>query len=333
MSALDQPILIANSGYHVGHLRSIQAAEDQGFFREEGFTGYHNERSGLIPGPLEREGLALVMKERGVDIATAVNIQSAIIQRARGNDVYVVGGWRYGNTTSNLFGAKDMTSLEQLRGRKIGLRERGGMQHRFMAASLRRAGLDPQTDVEWVQDPVFAYSSTAEHLEFLRSGRVDAMIASGPHAEQLTKEGFPLLIDGSKVQQDAGSRPPGRVIVATSQTIEKRGEELGAFLRGNIRAFNFLNDPANFPYMWEMETRLRQESHNEDERVLRIVTRPERGAGVMPLDGQVSHPALASVIADMVEFGEIERPIEVDDVLRDERVVDGLKQLKSRKLI
>ena len=173
MSALDQPILIANSGYHVGHLRSIQAAEDQGFFREERFTGYHNERSGLIPGPLEREGLALVMKERGVDIATAVN----------------------------------------------------------------------------------------------------------------------------------------------------------------IRAFNFLNDPANFPYMWEMETRLRQESHNEDERVLRIVTRPERGAGVMPLDGQVSHPALASVIADMVEFGEIERPIEVDDVLRDERVADGLKQLKSRKLI
>ena len=159
------------------------------------------------------------------------------------------------------------------------------------------------------------------------------MIASGPHAEQLIKEGFPLLIDGSKVQQDAGSRPPGRVIVATSQTIEKRGEELGAFLRGNIRAFNFLNDPANFPYMWEMETRLRQESHNEDERVLRIVTRPERGAGVMPLDGQVSHPALASVIADMVEFGEIERPIEVDDVLRDERVADALKQLKSRKLI
>ena len=82
-----------------------------------------------------------------------------------------------------------------------------------------------------------------------------------------------------------------------------------------------------------METRLRQESHNEDERVLRIVTRPERGAGVMPLDGQVSHPALASVIADMVEFGEIERPIEVDDVLRDERVADALKQLKSRKLI
>ena len=333
MSAVDQPILIANSGYHVGHLRSIQAAEDQGFFQEEGFSDYHNERSGLIPGPLEREGLALVMKERGVDIATAVNIQSAIVQRTRGADVYVVGGWRYGNTTSNLFGAKGMTGLEQLRGRKIGLRERGGMAHRFMATNLRRAGLDPQKDVEWVQDAVFAYSNTAEHLEFLRSGRVDALIAAGPHAEQLTKEGFPLLIDGSKAQQDAASRPPGRVIVATSRTIEERGEELGAFLRGNIRAFNFLNDPANFPYVWEMETRLRQESHNEDERVLRIVTRPERGAGVMPLDGQISHPALASVIADMVEFGEIDKPVDVDDLLRDEQAVDGLKQLKSRKLI
>ena len=333
MSALDQPILIANSGYHVGHLRSIQAAEDQGFFKEEGLSEYDYERSGLIPGPLEREGLALVLKERGVDIATAVNIQSAIIQRARGNDVYVVGGWRYANTTSNLFGAKGMTGLEELRGRKIGVRERGGMQHRFMASSLRRAGLDPQTDVEWVQDPVFAYSNTSEHLEFLRSGKVDAMIAAGPYAQQLTEEGFPLLIDGSKVHEEEGSRPPGRVIVATGQTIEKRGEELGAFLRGNIRAFHFLSDPANFPYVWDMESRLRRESHNEEERVLRIVTQPERGAGVMPLDGQISRPALASVIADMVEFGELEKPIDVDDVLRDEPAVDGLKQLKSRKVI
>ena len=333
MSALDQPILIANSGYHVGHLRSIQAAEDQGFFREEGLPAYETERNGLIPGPLERQGLALVMKERGVDIATAVNIQSAIIQRARGEDVYVVGGWRYGNTTAKLFGAKGMTGVEELRGRKIGVRERGGMQHRFMATTLRRAGLDPQTDVEWVQDPVFAYSNTAAHLEFLRSGRVDAMIAAGPYAEQLTEDGFPLLVDGSKVPAEAGSRPPGRVIVATAKTIEKRGDDLGAFLRGNIRAFHFIADPANFPYVFDMETRLRAQSHNEDERALRIVTKPERSAGVMPLDGQISHPALASVIADMVEFGEIEKPVDVDDLLRDQQAVDGLAQLKRRKVI
>ena len=35
----------------------------------------------------------------------------------------------------------------------------------------------------------------------------------------------------------------------------------------------------------------------------------------------------------MGEFGELEKAIDVDDVLRDELAVDGLKQLKSRNLI
>jgi len=187
--------------------------------------------------------------------------------------------------------------------------------------------------VVWVQDAVFAYSNNSEHLDFLRSGKVDAMIASGSFAEQLQKEGFPLLVDGSKVHEEEGKRPPGRVIVATSQTIEKRSQELGAFLRANIRAFHFLSDKANFHYIWGMETRLRRASRNEDERVLRIATNPERGAGSMPLDGQIYRPGLASVIADMVEYGELEKPVDVDDVLRDEIAIEGLKQLKNRNLI
>jgi hypothetical protein len=34
MSALDQPLLIANSNYHVGHQIAIFVAEEQGYFRE-----------------------------------------------------------------------------------------------------------------------------------------------------------------------------------------------------------------------------------------------------------------------------------------------------------
>jgi hypothetical protein len=36
MSALNQALLIANVNYHVGHWVAIYAAEDQGFFKEEG---------------------------------------------------------------------------------------------------------------------------------------------------------------------------------------------------------------------------------------------------------------------------------------------------------
>jgi hypothetical protein len=35
MSALDQPLLIANSNHHVGHQIAVFVAEEQGFFQAE----------------------------------------------------------------------------------------------------------------------------------------------------------------------------------------------------------------------------------------------------------------------------------------------------------
>ena len=82
MSTLDQPLLIANVNYHVGHWVAIYVAEEQGFFKQEGLARYEYERGGLLPGPSESQTLGLAIKEHGVDIATAVDTESAIIQRA-----------------------------------------------------------------------------------------------------------------------------------------------------------------------------------------------------------------------------------------------------------
>ena len=334
MSALDQPILIANSGYHVGHLRSTQTAEEQGFFREEGLLEYVFQSGGLIPGTLEGEGLALIMKERGVDIATAVNVQSAVTQRARGAEVYIVGGWRQERGGSSLFGTKDIGSLQELRGKKIGgLRETGGITYRFVAAQLRKAGVDPESDVEWVQNQAFAYGGmTSDHLDWLRSGRVDALIIGGAHAKELAADGYPLLAQKT-MSEDPDARRPTRVIVATAKTIESRAGELGAFLRGNIRGFWFLENPDNYPFVLDMEKRLRKATHNEDEQGNQYFARPEGTSGSAQANGQVSHAGLGSVIAEMVDFGELDAPIAVDDVLRDELVRSGYEQLRARGVV
>ena len=327
-------MLIANSGYHVGHLRSTQVAEEKGFFRDEGLTEYVFQSGGLIPGPLESEGLALVMKERGVDIATAVNVQSAIVQRARGADIYVVGGWRGERAGSCLFGTKGIGSLRELRGGKIGgLRETGGITYRFIAAELRKAGVDPEWEVEWVENQAFAYGGMpSEHLDWLRSGKVDAIITSGAHAKELAEEGYPLLVE-KQIGQDDGARRPTRVIVATSKTIESRPDELAAFLRGNIRGFWFLSDPGNYSFVLDMEQRLRRATHNEGERGNQYFARPDGTIGSAQLDGQVPHAGLRSVIAEMVESGELDAPLAVEDVLRDELVRSGYEQLRLRGVV
>ncbi len=314
MSGLDQPLLIATTGYHVRHQRSIRAAEDQGFFKEEGLAEYVYDHRGLIPGPLEREGLALAMREHGVDIACGANVDSVVQQRARGEDIYIVGGWRY-ITRPMVVSSARITRVEDLRGKRIGLRELGGLSDRLLIVSLIKAGIDPQKDVEWVTDPSFAYSDTPEHMDILRSGKADAITTGGKYTDELLREGYHLLIDGGAPER---RRRPGRVIVATEQTIEHRAEELSAFLRANLHAFWFCSEPSAFDYLFQLETRLRKEvTHNEDEHTIPVYSKvPDLQDTLMPIDGQVDADQLASVIEEMQLVGELKQPLKPEDVLR-----------------
>lgn len=330
MSTLDQPLLIANSNYHVGQQVAVIVADKQGFFREEGFENYDYDGRGLIPGSLEREGLALAMKEHGVDIVTAVDIESAIYQRLQDADLYIVGGWRF---TPDLkwYSAKHITDLRQLRGGKIGVREKeglGGLVQVTIGDALRRVGVDPDKEVEWVCDQVFAYRNNPKHLDMLRSGKVDAMTSSAPFSKQLEEEGYPVILD--PLVEFPGGRP-GKVTVASRRVIEQRGNELQAYFRGIIRAFWFMRDLANYEYLREMEALLRKSSHNDDERRLFIVTSLEKVEGwALPINGGVSREALKRVIREMVETGELDRSISVEEVLHDGTVADAYREVSGR---
>jgi ABC-type nitrate/sulfonate/bicarbonate transport system substrate-binding protein len=228
MSALDQPLLIANSNYHVGQQTSIRVAEEQGYFREEGLAEWEYDWRGLLPGPLEKRGLALAMRERGVDVATAVDVGSILHQRLQGADLYVVGGWRY-PPNFKLFGAKDVTEPAQLRGRRIGNREVGGLGQYFIANNLRKVGVDAYTEVEWVLDPVFAYGNDPAHLDWLREGRVDALTSQPPFSDVLEAEGFPVLLDPLQIY------PGGRPDAASSYSAGRWPSRSGSSSRAASR--------------------------------------------------------------------------------------------------
>ena len=59
------------------------------FSVEEGLKEYEYDARGLIPGPLERDGLAMAITNHGVDIATAVDVEAAIYQRSLGAEIYI----------------------------------------------------------------------------------------------------------------------------------------------------------------------------------------------------------------------------------------------------
>lgn len=340
MSGLDQPIVVAQSGYHVGHERSWRAAEEQGYVREEGLERYVYESRGLIPARFEAEALGLQMWERGVDIATAVNVWSAVIQRARGEDVYIVGGWRT-MLAPKLIGAKGITRPEQLKGTRSMVRDTAGMGYLGVATALRTFGVGPH-DIEWVKNADAGYGSDPGMVDLLRSGELGFLALGGEEADRLVSEGHAMVLDLNDLYRRSGAWPPGRVIVATARTIEQRGEELRAFLRASLRGFGFVQDPKNHRYMYDLETRLRQQTFNDDERRLRMLkseTPPpavngrRRSSDPMVMDGLVSRAGLAGVIEGMVQFGDLERSIDVDDVLKDAASIDAFQQLLDRGLI
>ena len=327
MSGLDQPLLIANSNYHVGQQTSIRVAEEQGYFQEEGLAEWVYEPRGLIPGPLEREGLGLVMDERGVDIATAVDVASVVHQRSMGAELYVVGGWRY-PPNFKVFGAKGMVEPAQLRGKRIGLREPGSLGQHFVVNQLRKLGIDGYAEVEWVFDRVFSYGNDPAHLDWLREGRVDALTSQPPFTALLEDEGFPVLLDPLQIYP--GGRPD-KVIVATGRVIQERPDELEAFLRANIRGFWFMRDGDNLAYLQDLEGRLRAASHNEDERQIRMLTGVEKLEGwTVPVHGGVSYAAFEQVIGELLLLGELERPITVEEVLREFPVHVAYLELTAR---
>lgn len=330
MSILDQNILIANVNYHVGHWVAIYVAEEQGFFKEEGLARYEYERGGLLPGPCEHQALALAIKEHGVDIATAVDTESAIVQRAQGADVYIVGGWRY-TPFLKWYGSKHITDLSKLRGGKIGVRESsadgGGLVEFFIEEALKDAGVDPATEVEMVQDPAFGYRNNPRHIDMLREGKVNAITSSPPFSDELEKEGYPVILDPNVVFP----RRPGKVTVAPRRTFEQRGEELKAYFRAIIRSFWFMRDINNFDYLYDLEERLRKFTHNEDERSLFIASAPDRvDSWALPIDGGIERQALERIMQEMVKRGRLKQPLPVGDLFKDDAVRQAYQEVSSR---
>ena len=92
-----------------------------------------------------------------------------------------------------------------------------------------------------------------------------------------------------------------------------------------------MRDTANFDYLRELETRLRSESHNDEERELFIVTSLEKVDGwALPIDGGVTADSLKRIIEEMTAIGDLKERIEVESLLCDSAVREAYQELRKR---
>ena len=328
---LDGKLRIAPTCYHVLHLVPVMAAHEMNFFYDEGLKstdgslGYKILRQAMVPFGLEKLAISQAMKERSVDIALDVQSRTVFYQRARGADLYIIAGWR--NQHTNVWiGPPHIKSLKDLKGKRVGISDFNSIRHWAIQIQLVKAGLDLERDVEWVRLGV----ATRHHIEALRSGKVECAPVPPWQAEDLKKDGFNVLV--SPADQYPDGRPE-RIIAATGRILEDRPDLVKSFLKGLIRSYWFVRDmPKNLDYINNLEKRLRVQTADPEERVVKNSERSTRDLEGMPfpIDGLAT--GFEDMLAEEKKLGELNYNVPpIKEVAAQDLTKEAYKELLERK--
>ena len=327
---LDGKLRIAPTCYHVLHQVPVMTAHELNFFYDEGLKtadgslGYEILTDAMVPFGLEKLGISQAMKEKSVDIALDVQSRTVFYQRARGADLYIISGWR--NQHTNVWMAPPhVKSLQELKGKRVGISDFNSIRHWAIQIQLKKAGLDLERDIEWVRIGV----NSRLHLEAIRNGRVECAPVPPWYAQDLLKEGCNALV--SPADQYPEGRPE-RIIAATGRILEEQPDLVKGFLKGMIRSYWFVRDmPKNYQYISNLEKRLRLRSPDPEERAVKHL-RSARDLEAMPfpLDGKAT--GFEDMLKEEERLGELNYEVPpIKDVCAQDLVGEAFKELRARE--
>ena len=158
----------------------------------------------------------------------AFGLQSdAMLMAAGGIPVKIVYIVDYSNGGDVVISHPNIRTISDLKGKRIGVDKLNGFNHVFMAELLRINGLT-EDDVEIL--PVSASSVP----KALAEGRIDAGQTWEPYTSEALANGYRLLAstaDAPGIVTD--------VLMARSDTVERRAPEIRALLKGLFRALDY----------------------------------------------------------------------------------------------
>ena len=129
--------------------------------------------------------------------------------------------------TQSILAKPDITKLEQLRGKRIGVTRIGSNTHFFTVQAFRRAGMNPDKDITFIQT-----GGDNETLGALASGRVEAASMLPPTDGRAIALGFRYVVFGP----DIAIPYAASTITTRRSVIAKRGPVVGRFMRAMAEA-------------------------------------------------------------------------------------------------
>ncbi len=203
-------------------------AQVKGYWRDEGLNVQFS-----VVGP----GSAHLQAFAGGSFQFSVNLNADVMARAasRGARIYAISG----STNHNqyvLYGRGGIKTLADLRGKKIAIDTPGGSHDTFVQEILATVGMRP-ADVVLV--PVAG--AIEVRVNALLSGATDAAIGSIAQWPTVRDQGVNILFR----LRDLHPAWQTAVNGVTADFLEKNPAAVKGFIKGIIRAFQFLKDPRN----------------------------------------------------------------------------------------
>ncbi|MBI4487861.1 MAG: ABC transporter substrate-binding protein [Deltaproteobacteria bacterium] len=204
-----------------GNIAPIWIAKEKAFFAKQGLE---------VDLTYIRGGTTATAAMLSGEVSFCMIAGAAVIQsQLSGSDLVMVAGIT--NTFDfTVFGAKGITSVEDLRGKKAGINRFGSSSDFAMRYLLERNGLKPGHDVAVLQ-----VGGTIERVAALETGSVQATLVNPPMTLVARKKGFTELADLGKLgieYQHVG-------LVASERYLRDNRDQARRFIRAFMEAIRF----------------------------------------------------------------------------------------------
>jgi len=141
--------------------------------------------------------------------------------------------------THSILASAAVKTVEDLRGKRIGINRIGSNPHFFAVQALRQTGLDPTKDVQLMQS-----GGSPETLAALVSGNLDAACLNPPSDTQALAQGFHYVIYGP----DQKIPYVATAFVTRKSVLSKRPQVIGEFMKAMAEAGKILHEDREFTY-------------------------------------------------------------------------------------
>ncbi|HSF58861.1 MAG TPA: ABC transporter substrate-binding protein [Candidatus Binatia bacterium] len=206
----------------VASMAPMWIAKEAGFFKKQGLDV---KLVFIASGPV---GTASVLGgETDVGIIGGFAPTRAILGGAK---ALVIIGQSKNLITSKIIGKNEIASVQDLKGRRLGIDRIGSNPDMFAQVALARFHIDTFKDLQYVQ-----LGSIGQALPALKAGSVDAIIAGAPHDLFALRLGFKEIVDIAAMNIPFAAT----VLVSARETVARKQSELSKFMRAYAEAMHY----------------------------------------------------------------------------------------------